>query len=38
MNYIQQFCWPDIGLIPEVELYARVNDFAKKYKGLKWIN
>lgn len=34
MNYVQQFRWSDIGLL----IYARVNDFAKKYKGLKWIN
>lgn len=29
MNYIQQFCWPNVGLVPEVELYGRVNEFAK---------
>lgn len=29
MIFIQQFCWPDIALVPEVELYGRVNEFAK---------
>lgn len=28
-NFIQQFCWPDISLVPEVELYGRVNESAK---------
>ncbi len=28
-NFIQQFCWPNVSLVPELELYGRVNEFAK---------
>ncbi|MEM4134580.1 MAG: glycosyltransferase [Candidatus Micrarchaeia archaeon] len=27
--YLQQFCWPNVNFVPEVELYGRVNEFAK---------
>ena len=29
LNYLQQFSWPNVNLVPEVELYGRTNEFAK---------
>lgn len=28
MIFLQQFCWPNVNLVPEVDLYGRVNEHA----------